>query len=259
MTFLPPTDTFIEAAGRWFLKSGIQEAGGGVARYYRSDQRQNAPVSTEITGYALGALLFLHERTGDEAYLEAALRAARFLTRTAWDARLGTFPFEHPVNGGPALAYFFDCGIIVRGLLSAWRVTKDSEFLDAAIAAGHGDAGRLSRRQRHPSDSRAAGKAPAGLGDRIGPQSPGCYQLKSAMAWRELFEVTGERPSFCAVTNRRWRPRSRTIASSCPATRISTALWTGCTPYAYFLEGLLPVLRSARVRRGLSKWRGSRR
>src|ERR1700733_562744 len=134
---LSPTDTLIETAGRWFLQSGIQEASGGVARYYRSDLQRNARISTEITGYAVSTLLFFHRRTGDPAYLEAALRAARFLTRCAWDARLGTFPFEL-LNGasGTGFAYFFDCGIIVRGLLSAWRVTEDSEFREAAITAG---------------------------------------------------------------------------------------------------------------------------
>src|SRR5271170_1548217 len=96
---LSTTDTLIHAAGRWFLQSGIQEASGGVARYYKSDLRQNAGVSTEITGYTLSILLFLQQRTGDSAYLEAGLRAARFLTRTAWDARLDTFPFEQATNG----------------------------------------------------------------------------------------------------------------------------------------------------------------
>jgi hypothetical protein len=76
---LANTDNVLEAAGRWFLRSGIQEASGGVARYYRSDLRQNAAISTEITGYAVSALLFFHGRTGQSEYLEAALQAARFL------------------------------------------------------------------------------------------------------------------------------------------------------------------------------------
>ena len=240
MTFLQPTDTFIETAGRWFLKSGIQEAGGGVARYYRSDQRQNAPVSTEITGYALGALLFLHERTGDEAYLEAALRAARFLTRTAWDTRLGTFPFEHPVNGGPALAYFFDCGIIVRGLLSAWRVTKDSEFLDAAIATGHGMLADF------PGDSAIhpilalPEKRPLAWRPNWS-QSPGCYQLKSAMAWLELFEVTGK-AEFLRGYESALDTALENDREFLPGDTDQHRVMDRLHPYAYFLEGLLPVL-----------------
>ena len=45
--------------GEWFLRSGIQESNGGVARYYRTDVRRNLPVSTEITGYAASAFVYL--------------------------------------------------------------------------------------------------------------------------------------------------------------------------------------------------------
>src|SRR5579871_2993858 len=135
---LVDTNTLLDEAGQWFLHSGIQESNGGVARYYLSDIRKNAGVSTEITGYTLSALLFLHQRTGRTEYLDAAMRAARFLTREAWSQTLCTFPFEHSSNGEriEALTYFFDCGIITRGLLWAWRVTGEVEFRDAAIAGG---------------------------------------------------------------------------------------------------------------------------
>ena len=62
--------------------------------------------------------------TGDEAYLARARKTARFLV-DAWDERLRTFPFEHPSprRERPS-CYFFDCGIIIRGLLAVWRETK---------------------------------------------------------------------------------------------------------------------------------------
>src|SRR4051812_917228 len=80
--------TLLEATGHWFLHSGIQSPTGGVARYYRSDLQSNAPISTEITGYAVSALLFLYSSLEQPKYLDAALRSARFLTRTAWDPRV---------------------------------------------------------------------------------------------------------------------------------------------------------------------------
>jgi hypothetical protein len=239
---LPPTDTLIQASGRWFLHSGIQEASGGVARYYRSDLGQNARVSTEITGYAVSTLLFLHERIGDSAYLDAGLRAARFLTRLAWDPNLGTFPFEvgPSTTGTPALAYFFDCGIIVRGLLSAWRVTGETEFRDIAIAAGRA---MLADFQAGPTfhpilelpEKRPLAWEPRWSG------SPGCYQLKSAVAWQLLFEATGERDFLCgyetalkaALENDR-----AFLAADSDRLRIMDRLHA----YAYYLEGLLPVL-----------------
>src|SRR5215472_6671385 len=76
---------------------------------------------------------FLHRLTGDPQYLERASAAARFLARTAWDAAAHAMPFEiDPAE----FAYFFDCGIIVRGLLAVWRTTREDELIDAAAAIG---------------------------------------------------------------------------------------------------------------------------
>src|SRR5260370_12678877 len=133
---IPLSKSTLTSAGAWFLHSGIQEESGGVARYYRSDLGRNARVSTEITGYAVSALLYLWERSGNGAYRDAAMRSARFLTRTAWRPALGIFPFEHSGNCDrpESLAYFFDSGIVVRGLLAAWRVVEDAQFFYLAAA-----------------------------------------------------------------------------------------------------------------------------
>ena len=235
---MSPTDTSIEAAGRWFLHSGIQEASGGVARYYRSDVGQNARVSTEITGYAVSTLLFLHERTGTEEYLDAALRAARFLTRVAWDEKLSTFPFE--VTEGPRFAYFFDCGIIVRGLLAAWRVTQEAEFRDIAIAAGRAMLADFpSERGIHPILA-LPGKRPLAWEPRWSA-SPGCYQLKSAMSWHELFEVTGE-SAFLRGYETALQAALENDSAFLPGESDLPRVMDRLHAYAYFLEGLLPVL-----------------
>jgi hypothetical protein len=163
-----------EQAGCWFLHSGIQEPGGGVARYYRSDSQSNAPVSNEITAYAVSALVYFGE-------IDAAARAARFLTWQAWDAPSHTFPFEP----GSPLAYFFDIGIIVRGLLAAWRATADEDYLtrarDGALSLAFDFLGEGAF---HPVIS-LPDKQPLPYEPRWS-RSPGCYQLKSALAWRDL-------------------------------------------------------------------------
>ena len=259
MTVLAPTPslTFLEAAGRWFLQSGIQEPDGGVARYYRSNEGRNAPVSTEITGYTLSALLFLHQRTGNPAYLDAAHRAACFLTRAAWDRALGTFPFEQ-MNGNGGFAYFFDCGIIVRGLVSAWRVTQESEFLDAAVAGGRSMladfAGQrtihpiLALPKKHPVEQ------PARWSTR-----PGCYQLKSALAWQELFEVTGE-DEFRRGYEKALEYALESDPKFLPGTDERHGVMDRLHAYSYFLEGLLPVLDrpecASAFRRGVDRAAG---
>jgi hypothetical protein len=234
---LSPTDTLIDSAGRWFLRSGIQEASGGVARYYRSDLRQNARVSTEITGYTVSTLLFLHERTGDAGYLEAGLRAARFLTRSAWDARLGTFPFELVK---PAFAYFFDCGIIVRGLLYAWRITEDTEFRDTAIKAGRAMLADFPSQDAINPILKLPEKCPLAWESRWSA-SPGCYQLKSALAWHELFEVTGE-SAFLRGYESALQTAFENDREFLPGESDQQRIMDRLHAYAYFLEGLLPVL-----------------
>ncbi|HEV2688114.1 MAG TPA: hypothetical protein VGV35_06155, partial [Bryobacteraceae bacterium] len=236
------TNSLLERAGRWFLYSGIQDAGGGVARYYRSDVRQNARVSTEITGYAVSAVLFLHQRTGQQDLLDAALRAARFLTRHAWDARLAAFPFEHSVNGdqsGP-LAYFFDSGIIVRGLLGAWRATREVEFRDTAIAAGRAMLADFRGGEAiHPILELPAKRALAY--EPRWSASPGCYQLKAAMAWYDLFETTGEMEFLRAYET----ALDAALANEhdfLPGETNREKVMDRLHAYLYFLEGLLPAL-----------------
>src|SRR5580704_12661136 len=98
----------LELAGAWLLNSGIQEPNGGFARYYLADAHENRPISTEITGYAISALLCLHALTDEERYLKAASHAGNFL-RYIWNPRLGVFPFEYSEEPEPEeFTYFFD-------------------------------------------------------------------------------------------------------------------------------------------------------
>ena len=238
----PSTREVLTAAGRWFLDSGIQELSGGVARYYRCDLGRNARVSSEITGYAVSAFLFFHRRSGRTEYLESALRAARFLTRIAWDAQLGAFAFEYSSNGDqpPALAYFFDTGIIIRGLLAAWRVSQQAEFRDTAIAAGRAMLADFSAGGAIHPILALPHKRPLNY-ESNWSAAPGCYQLKSAMAWYELFELTGEacflRAYEAALDGAIARQRDFLPGDADP-NKVMDRLHA----YAYFLEGLLPVL-----------------
>ena len=232
----------LERASRWLLRSGVQEPCGGVARCYRTDLKENLAVSTEITGYAVSALLFFHERTGQAEYQEAALDAARFLTRTAWDRKLETFPFEHSVNGdrSRALAYFFDCGIIVRGLLAAWRVSEEPEFRDTAIASGRAMMKDFQRSDAIHPILALPEKQPLAYEARWSA-APGCYQLKSAMAWQELFEATGEMDFFRAYES----AVAAALASEyefLPGETNREKVMDRLHAYAYFLEGLSPML-----------------
>ena len=150
------------------------------------------PVSTEISGYAASALMFLYRTTGEKKYLDGARRTADFLVERAWDDALQIFPYEHPSPTPESrhLAYFFDCGIIIRGLLAVWRETHDDRLLDAAVRAAHGMSGFWSGRDYHPILT-LPDKEPLAR-DARWSASPGCYQAKSALAWWEVAAITGD-------------------------------------------------------------------
>ena len=210
-----------------------------MARYYLAGVGKNALVSTEITGYAVSALVYLYEKRGDQSFLEAAIRSGRFLVDRAWNPRLRTFPFEHSDNGTrpQALAYFFDCGIIVRGLMALWRTTRDESLLVCAREAGHSMLADFAREDEiHPILTLPA-KQPLPYAPQWS-RSPGCYQLKSALAWHELFEVTGE-TSFCASYERALALALYSKDRFLPAETAEKTM-DRLHAYCYFLEALLP-------------------
>ena len=240
--FVRPASDSLTAAGGWFLSSGIQDATGGVARYYNCELRRKAPISSEITGYAVSALLFFYLRSSQAEYLESALRAARFLTRTAWDAQVNAFPFEHPLNGQRTrpLAYFFDTGIVIRGLLAAWRVSREAEFRETALAAGSAMLADFpADKGIHPILT-LPHKCPLPSASNWS-SAPGCYQLKSALAWYELYEITGE-VDFLRAYETTLQDALATEHDFLPGETDANKVMDRLHAYAYFLEGLLPVL-----------------
>jgi hypothetical protein len=235
----------LRRAARWFLESGIQEPSGGVARFYRSEIGKNKPVSTEITGYTASALVYLFEQTGDEIYLERALHTARFLLNEAWDERLRAFPFEWPSPSGESHhhTYFFDSGIIIRGLMAVWRHTQEPRLLEVAHAASRAMIADFhSGRDFHPILALPA-KEPLPRAPRWS-RLPGCYQLKAALAWFCVAEATGD-----ASLHSAWRA----MLDAALATHHSFLVPDDFSPevmdklhaYCYFLEALTPVLERA--------------
>ena len=204
-----------------------------MARYYRSDSATNVAVSTEITGYAASALAYLHARTGKQEYLDAAVSAARYLTHEVWDSAASTFPFEP----GSDRAYFFDIGIIVRGLLAVWRATGEEEFRIRAQEATLSMAfDFLGDGSFHPVIS-LPDKQPLPPEPQQAPRwsrKPGCYQLKSALAWREIGDPHA-RQLFDAAVAFALTNHERFLEEETDREKLMDRLHA----YCYFLEALL--------------------
>lgn len=224
------------------LNSGIQEHSGGIARYYRSDLARNNPISTEITGYGVSGLCYLHQLTGEEKYLEAARKAGYFLTRQAWNADLRIFPFEWFEDAAKTAvtpAYFFDCGIIVRGLLKLWQATGEREFRDVAAACGESMAHRFPHEGNLAPILHLPGLEPFEYGGSWS-NNPGCYQLKSALAWLELHEETGD-AGFRANFESALELALADAPTFLPGTHDRLRVMDRLHAFSYFLEALIPV------------------
>ena len=212
-----------------------------MARYYLTDSRRPLPASTEITGYAASTFVYLHSVTQDDRFLERARSAAGFLTR-AWDPATRAMPFEiDPAK----FSYFFDCGIIVRGLLSVWRATGDRQFLDTAVCTGDsmlrdfaGPSGDFHPILALPS------KTPIDRDPLRWSRTATCYQLKSAMAWCDLHEATGE-DRFLEPYERVLEEALSTYRDFLPGHPDRPRVMDRLHAFSYFLEGLLP--RAARA------------
>ena len=221
-------------AGQWLLNSGIQAQEGGVARYYRSDTERNNPISTEITGYSASAFTYLYLKTGQDVYRQCALNTTRFLIKCAWNPELQTFPFEYP---GLPPAYFFDCGIIIRGLLAVWRLSGDHALLDAAVLAGRAMAKDFDAGQDfHPILELPAKRAAPR--DARWSRSSECYQLKAALAWKELAEATGDR-SFSVPYQSVLKMAIATHESFLPGSPDERLVMDRLHAYCYCLEAFL--------------------
>lgn len=237
-------------AGEWFLASGIQEPEGGVARYHLIAERRNARISTEITAYAVSALLELYERSGNARFLAAAGHAGDFLCR-AWDAGRGAMPFEWAAEGAPPepLTYFFDNGIIARALLRLWRTAGTVRCRDIALACASAmERDFLNPRDIHPI-LRLPSKEPLERDGRWS-RSSGCYQLKAALAWLEAALITGE-ARYRAAFERAFELALDTHRNFLDEAAGDRARMDRLHAYCYFLEGLLARPEDPRARAAL--------
>lgn len=231
MSVLRHTDLTRETkrALAWFHHSGIQEPNGGVARYHRLAEGRNLPLSTEITGYAVSALVWGGAHSD-------AFRAADWLVNVAWQPQLQAMPFEVAEPIPPT--YFFDCGIIVRGLLAAWRASGQLRYLHVAreigLAMGHdfwsanGELHPildLPSKQPWPYEARWS-------------REPGCLQLKSALAWADLATLfPGE--AFAAWFEGALRYSLDSHTKFLPGNPDELKVMDRLHAYCYFLEALL--------------------
>ncbi len=187
----------------------------------------------------------------EEGAAAQAEQSARFLNRECWSTELDVYPFE--LGEHSTKAYFFDSGIIGRGFLALWRANGDPALLNAAAEAADSMIAHFTATDGyHPI---------LALPDRtVVPyrewwsQRPGCFQLKAALLWRELFEITGEaryEVHFRRALEFAMRKWPELLATETETLRVMDRLHA----YCYFLEGLLPeaTAQADALRQGITE------
>ncbi len=223
-----------------------------MARYHYISEGRNARISTEITGYAVSALLELSTRTGEPSYLEAARRAGDLLC-AAWNAEAQAMPFEWSADGQlpEHHSYFFDNGIIVRALVRLWKATSNQRYLDVAVQCGESMSRDFVTKDDIDPILILPGKEPLPRDSRWS-RSSDCYQLKSALGWLDLAAATGNRlfeADFETALQRALRTHSQFLSNEPDRQRRMDRLHA----YSYFLEALLARVERAEVRAALAE------
>lgn len=235
-------DESYRAGLTWLSHSGIQAVTGGISRYYRGDTGEYKNISTEITAYAIRAYLQL-PLPGHTGLLSNALRAGQFLCYDASDARSALFRFEVPRQAAPTPqpAYFFDCSIIIRGLIALWNATGDRMYLERAERCGAAMLSAMSRVDGSffPLADVESGIPSAGAGHWS--LEPGVYQLKAGLAFLELAELTSA-GLFSDTASKLLEWSLRQHEMFLPGETASDRVADRLHAYCYFLEGLLPFV-----------------
>jgi len=157
-------------------------------------------------------------------------------------------PFES--EPGAELAYFFDLGIITRGLLALWRATGTGEFRQGALACARSMAADFrSPGGFHPVLT-LPGKEPL-PGNGRWSRHGGCYQLKAALAFHDIASAGGGE-EYRALYEAVLRDALTTHAGFLEAEPETERVMDRLHAYCYFLEGMLPQVNDAGCRRALA-------
>lgn len=191
-------DALINLMADWILNSGIQSKTGGFFSWYDLDKRTHSYLYSEITGYGITTLLFLHSVLGGKVYIKRAEKAADWIIKTAMHecggVRTRLYKDDKKANKeysfSGAKIFSFDTAMVLYGMVSIYKATGKKKYLDASIElAGF----LLDKTQKE--DGSLAPIYDANIDEQIEPsdkwsnQSSG-FHAKASMGLVDLFNIT---------------------------------------------------------------------
>jgi len=228
-----------EKASNWFLNSEIQNSNGSFSAWIDLKNGKNSFEYSEITGYALTALVSLKS----EAAKEKAEKAANWLKEKAvteegavlarnymeWEQANPKFSFEG------RNCYAFDAGMVLNGLMELHAST--GKQLDIALKVGSFLVEKMFKQGKMNAVYNLEEGKELDSGEKWSLQ-PGSYHSKNAIGLLKLAKATKEKKleetaiALCEFA----------LTKQLPEGRFVTNAWDKSThlhPHCYSAEGLL--------------------
>jgi uncharacterized protein YyaL (SSP411 family) len=194
----------IKAAINWLCESDIinkdplQNSFGGINNGYLWKDKKYQYVYNEITGYAINTFIAIYQWLGKDEYLELAKEAAGYLINlqvkddSAFEnggiAHSLIWPDLNRVNN----YYSFDNAVILHGMASLYRITKNEKYLSACLQI----AGFLLKMQKQDGSFYSYFDADKGLLTHEADEfffDNGCLHIKNAIGLMYLNQISEDR------------------------------------------------------------------
>ena len=241
----------INAATQWFNKSGIQideerqdttgkNMHGGIHAWFNLETKEHSYIYSEITGYALTTLAYMHDALGEHTFTKDRIRAAAdWLVRTqdpTGAAHTAFYTTQEPAQTKRRGFHMFDSGMVYNGLAHAYRTTGEQTYLDAAERSA-----KWCIAQQRPDGSFPA-RIDVATGEIIDTDEtwstqPGAFHGKLAIGFLNLFDITKD-DIYLRATE---KLLEATLAYQQPDGRFLTygeKDGTHLHPHSYAVEGL---------------------
>lgn len=134
----------IDLVKKWFLYSGIQDNNrdsntfGGFNAWYDIYEKNFSFVYSEIVGYGISTLTFLHHAFPDEdKFIERAFNAVNWLSKAKYKKGgfLCRFYREKDTFNNKVCA--FDAGMILNGLTNLYDISNDKYIFEMSKSIGY--------------------------------------------------------------------------------------------------------------------------
>jgi hypothetical protein len=192
-------------AVNWLTRSGIvntdpsrPDTYGSVNAYFDTGRDKYAFAYSEITGYAVTLFVYLYKIYNDKILQDRAIDASKWLMEKALDRNLGgcLCRYDHDDRDfEPRRVCTFDNGMILNGIVSLYRITRNSDLLEFAMKIANwlifdmqNEDGSFNVRYVYFKE-----KPRIGFSYNKWSSQTGAFLCKTSLGLLNLYDVSGEK------------------------------------------------------------------